>query len=186
MWELFEFLFSSKLFWSTSFVFAIYFYLKLVTFNYFKKNNIPAEDCVIPFGNLLPIATGQKCIGHLILESYERFKSHPYHGLYMLHVPQLIINDPELIRHIMVKDFNTFQDRGLYFNKETDPLSAHLFFLPGDEWKHLRTKLSPTFTSGKIKQLFPLVEKVGGELVKELNNCVDKSNIVEIKDILSR
>lgn len=124
--------------------------------------------------------------GDLIKESYDRFKSQPFHGMYMLHVPHLIINDPELIRLIMVKDFNYFQDRGLYFNKEIDPLSAHLFFLPGEEWKYLRTKLSPTFTSGKIKQLFPLVEKVGQDLIKAFNTCVQKSSTVEIKDPIGR
>ncbi|XP_051155354.1 probable cytochrome P450 6a14 isoform X2 [Leptopilina boulardi] len=106
--------------------------------------------------------------------------------MYMLYVPHLIINDPELIRLIMVKDFNYFQDRGLYFNKELDPLSAHLFLLPGEEWKHLRSKLSPTFTSGKIKQFFPLMEKIGENLSKELNNRIQKSNTVEIKDLMGR
>ncbi|XP_051155372.1 probable cytochrome P450 6a14 [Leptopilina boulardi] len=186
MWELVESVLHFKLFWITSFVFAIYFYLKFVTYNYFKKNDIPAEDSIIPFGSLLPMALGQKCIGHLIKESYDRHKKHPFHGLYMLHTPELIINDPDLIRLILVKDFNYFQDRGLHFNKELDPLSAHLFFLPGEEWKHLRSKLSPTFTSGKIKQFFPLMEKIGKDLTRELDICVQKSNTVEIKDLMGR
>lgn len=104
----------------------------------------------------------------------------------MLHTPHLIINDPELIRLIMVKDFNNFHDRGLYFNKKIDPLTGHLFFLPGEEWKHLRSKLSPTFTSGKIKQLFPLVEKVGHDLIREFDNSIRISKVVEIKDLMGR
>ncbi|XP_051169282.1 probable cytochrome P450 6a13 [Leptopilina boulardi] len=185
MWEL-ESLLHSKLFWITSFVFVIYFYLKLIIYNYFKRNNIPQDDPIIPFGSLLPIVRGQTSVGHLIKESYDRHKLQPFHGMYMLHVPHLIINDPELIRLILVKDFNYFHDRGLYFNKEVDPISAHLFFLPGEEWKHLRSKLSPTFTSGKIKQLFPLIEKIGDDLTKELTIRIKKSNTLEIKDIIGR
>lgn len=186
MWELVENLLYSKLFLSAIFVLAVYLYLKFVTFNYFKKNHIPEEEIVIPFGCLLPIVTGKTCLGHLIKESYERHKISPYHGLYMLHTPHLIINDPELIRLIMVKDFNNFHDRGLYFNKKIDPLTGHLFFLPGEEWKHLRSKLSPTFTSGKIKQLFPLVEKVGHDLIREFDNSIRISKVVEIKDLMGR
>ena len=119
-------------------------------------------------------------------ESYERFKSNPFHGLYMFHIPHLVINDPDLIRLIMIKDFAHFHDRGLYYNNEVDPLSGHLFFMPGEEWRYLRSKLSPTFTSGKIKQMFPLVQKVAEDLIKALGTSVDKSTTVEIKDLLSR
>lgn len=63
MWELAETVLHSKLFWSTSLVFTIYLYLKLVTYNYFKKKHVPEEDSMIPFGSLFPVVVGQKCIG---------------------------------------------------------------------------------------------------------------------------
>ena len=104
----------------------------------------------------------------------------------MYHSPHLVINDPDLICRILVKDFAHFTDRGLYFNNEVDPLSSHLFFMAGDEWKFLRSKLSPTFTSGKIKQMFPLVEKIGQDLKNVLGALIKESNIVDIKDLLQR
>ncbi|XP_035706595.1 cytochrome P450 9e2 isoform X2 [Folsomia candida] len=41
-----------------------------------------------------------------------------------------------------------------------------LFFQKGEQWKALRSKLSPTFTTGKIKRLFSLFDQSGKKLVK--------------------
>lgn len=124
--------------------------------------------------------------GNTVKENYEKFKHHRFHGIYMFHKPILMINDPELIRMIMIKEFNKFPDRGLYFNEKVDPLSAHLFFLPGERWRHLRAKLSPTFTSGKLKQMFPLLKEVGDKLIETTDKLLKENNIVDTKDLVSR
>jgi cytochrome P450 len=38
--------------------------------------------------------------------------------------------------------------------------------MEGDKWREMRHKLSPTFTSGKIKGMFPLVEACAENLNK--------------------
>lgn len=40
---------------------------------------------------------------------------------------------------------------------------ASLFFIKNPAWKTLRVRLSPTFTSGKMKQMFELMREVGAE-----------------------
>ena len=112
--------------------------------------------------------------------------SHPFLGIYMLHRPFLLINDPELIKHILVKDFSHFCDRGLYCNEKTDPLNAHLFLLSGDKWRTLRAKLSPTFTSGKLKCMFPLLKDIGDELIRATDEYSTVLNTIEIKDLIAR
>jgi hypothetical protein len=58
---------------------------------------------------------------------------------------------PELIKNILVTNFDCFQDRLIYYNKEDDPISAHLLALEGKNelkldiglngsTKHLRLK----------------------------------------------
>jgi hypothetical protein len=41
----------------------------------------------------------------------------------------LMINDPELIKHVLVSDFKHFHDRGFYYDEENDPLSGKMFVL---------------------------------------------------------
>lgn len=64
----------------------------------------------------------------------------------------------------MVKDFGHFHDRGFPF-VESDPMSNNLFNVKGDTWRKLRLKLIPTFTTGKLKNMFDQMVKCGDRLI---------------------
>lgn len=63
-----------------------------------------------------------------------------------------------------------------------------MFNLDNPKWKTLRVKLTPTFTSGKMKMMFGTVKDVGEKLIKTLGaeSCVAVGNVVEIKEIAAR
>ena len=119
-------------------------------------------------------------------EHYDKFRKHRFFGIYIFHNPILVINDPELIRLILIKDFQHFADRGIHSNLKVDPMSFNLFRLPGERWKHLRTKLTPIFTSGKLKQLYPLLLEVSDELVDICNKSLENDDIMDVKDLVER
>lgn len=75
----------------------------------------------------------------------------PVAGVYIFIQRQVFIMDLDLIKQILVKDFNIFTNRGIYHNEKDDPLSANLAAVENDEWKNLRQRITPTFTSGKLK-----------------------------------
>lgn len=104
----------------------------------------------------------------------------------MFYKPFLIVNDPNLIRDVLTKEFTSFHDRGIFCNEKIDPLSGHLFQLPGKKWRNLRVKLTPTFTSGKIKQIFPILKETGNILEKYLEEEALKRSIIDVKDIFAR
>ncbi|ETN58139.1 cytochrome P450 [Anopheles darlingi] len=100
-------------------------------------------------------------------------------------IPSLIVIEPELVKTILVKDFNVFHDRGVYNDAKADPLSAHLFALEGQPWRLLRQKLTPTFTSGRMKQMFGTIQEVAEEFRKYMEENCDQEEI-EMKDVLAR
>ncbi|XP_016960477.2 probable cytochrome P450 6a14 [Drosophila biarmipes] len=101
-----------------------------------------------------------------------------------------LIIDLDLIKQVLIKDFNYFQDRGAFNNPRDDPLTGHLFSLEGDEWRAMRHKLTPVFTSGKIKHMSGVVVEVGHRLFDAMDKAVTVSRVedgdVEIKDLCAR
>jgi cytochrome P450 family 6 len=71
-------------------------------------------------------------------------------------------------------------------DEELEPLTGHLFVLPGKRWKNLRVKLSPTFTSGKMKMMFQTLVDCGIELGSILEKSASDEEVIEIRDILAR
>jgi len=115
------------------------------------------------------------------------FRDHGFGGSYSFSKPILLLCDPELVKQILTKDFGSFHDHGFPNDPENDPLSGNLFNVSGERWKKLRAKLSPTFTSGRIKGMFPLIH----ECVEELQECVrdeskKNSGSVEMLNLLMR
>lgn len=119
---------------------------------------------------------------------YQKFKTKAkIFGTYISVAPSLVVTDLDLVRTILVKDFQYFQDRGVYYNERDDPLTAHLFAIEGEKWRRLRNSLSPTFTSGRMKQMFFTISDKGGDLIKYVTeNHVNKQMMLETKDISQR
>lgn len=156
-------------------------------FTYWARLNVPEVNPELLFGNLKPVAKGEKSFAVVIYELYEQTKSNPFVGIYLFFRPALLVNDISLVKNILNNDFQHFHDRGVYLNVAHDPLSGGLFSLNGSEWKSLRAKMSPAFTSGKLKNMFKTFYETGLELDQYLSRkTVDDGCEVEMKDLLSR
>ena len=86
-----------------------------------------------------------------------RKKYGPVHGLYRGTKPQLVLGDPDMLKDALVRDWHAFADRrggGKDGNHVTDNF---LTSLSGKEWKRMRTVMTPTFTSGKMKSMFNII-----------------------------
>nr|QTM97421.1 Cytochrome P450 [Sitophilus oryzae] len=129
----------------------------------------------------------KKALSEIIFDQYRRGRElkQKVLGTYVFTNPFLMVIDPAIIKRIMTKDFDHFLGHGTYHHPK-DVLSMHLFSLEGEEWRHLRVKLTPTFTSGKMKMMFDtLVEKTHG-LEKVVGQYADSGEACEIKNILGR
>ncbi|KAL3269757.1 hypothetical protein HHI36_008817 [Cryptolaemus montrouzieri] len=162
-------------------------YIRILrNFDYWKKKNVPFEKPVPIFGNFLNVALGRQQVGAAIRQIYNKFdESVPYFGIYIFHQPFLVIRNKELAKKILIKDFNVFQNRPLYYNAKIDPMAANaLFILRGDVWRALRNKLSPIYTSGKMKLMMPLMKEVTDQMENYLNTLNNQE--IDVRDLANR
>lgn len=165
----------------------IYFFYITKNFNYWKNKGVPQIEPSFPFGCLSSFLLGEKCVGELYDGFYKELENVPYFGIYEGRRPTLIVTDPELIKRILIKDFQHFSDRLMATtNNKHDYINNHLFNLSGRDWRVMRLKLTPTFTSGKLKGMFPLIAKCGQQLDQHLKNEVESNPVIDVKDILAR
>jgi cytochrome P450 family 6 len=164
---------------------ALYLYLN-VAFFYWKERNIPYLRPTFPFGNLGDLLTGRKSMGETYADVYRKMNGMKFGGVYLMHRPQFIVRDPDMIRNCLLKDFECFHDHGFVFDEKIDPLTGNLFMLAGKKWKHLRTVLSPTFSSGKMKNMFKTMVDCGQGLTKFLDEYAYRKDDVEMKDVVAR
>lgn len=153
--------------------------------SYFKNCGIPCAPTRFPVGNLQGIGTRLHFCE--MTQNYYMGNKHrgPILGLYYFLIRVILVNDLDLIRTILIKDAHIFNRRNLYYNERDDPMSAHLFSISGPKWKNLRSKLTPTFTSGKMKFMFGTVVEVSERLRIRFNEATSMSS-VDIKDLWAR
>lgn len=163
----------------------VYAYFKWM-FSYWKRRNVPFIEPTIPFGTSENPFTRKEFVGLRIKNRYDefKFKGHKHGGMFIFTSPTYMPIDPEFIKNIMSKDFNYFINRGTYLNEKNDPLSAHLFNLEGQKWRNLRTKLTPTFTSGKMKLMFPTLINCSIQLKTAIHEYCEKKLPIEAKEVL--
>lgn len=164
---------------------AIYVYFR-AAFSYWQKRGVPTLKPTPPFGDLSDAIFRGKSAQQAINAFYKKFDGHKFGGIYNFAIPSLLLRDPEIIKDVLVKDFDKFHSRGILINEEKDPLQGHLVSLSGSKWRNLRVKLTPTFTSGKMKMMFGTLVDCGKELQLCLEPLAHKGETIEIKDILAR
>ena len=143
------------------------------------------EKPSFPLGNLNGIGTKYHMVD-ILHRLYNKFsKEAPIHGIYLFFNANFVVTDLELIKDILIRDFEVFHNRGIFNSKEHDPLTTHLFALEDQEWKVMRHKLLPTYTSGKIKMMFQTMLDVSTHMIDSLKSNPNLDD-VDIKEVLAR
>nr|ARN17937.1 cytochrome P450-14 [Cephus cinctus] len=171
---------------SVAVVFILFYYYVTRNYNFWKQRHVAGPEPMFPFGNFKEITFGQLPIGILIKQYYDQFKGEPMVGIFVRSLPTLIVRDPELVKDVLIKDFTSFPNRGIHYNTKVDPLSENLFMLKETKWRPLRRKLTPVFTSGKLKQMFYLLLECGDVFEKYLDHLSEKNEPIECRDITAK
>ncbi|XP_072609182.1 cytochrome P450 3A12 isoform X4 [Vulpes vulpes] len=147
------------------------------THGIFRKLGIPGPTPLPFVGTALGYRDGFYVFDKKCFRKYGRMW-----GFYDGRQPVLAITDPDMIKTVLVKEcYSVFTNRRTLgpagFMKSAISLSED------EEWKRMRTLLSPTFTTGKLKEMFPIIGQYGDVLVNNLRKEAEKGKAINLKDV---
>uniref|UniRef100_A0A8C7XMJ3 Cytochrome P450 3A n=1 Tax=Oryzias sinensis TaxID=183150 RepID=A0A8C7XMJ3_9TELE len=141
----------------------------------FKRLGIPGPKPVPFFGTML---------------AYRKFIRFPYScfpsalltsSIYDGRQPVLCITDPATIKAVLVKEcYSLFTNRRNF--RLNGPLYDAVSIAEDDQWKRIRSVLSPSFTSGRLKEMFDIMKHHSANLVNSMKKKVDKDEPLELKE----
>ena len=140
-------------------IIAAFFYMTR-NFQYWKKRGVTEISPVPFFGNFAKCCTLKMSPGYLFKNLYEQSENLPYVGIYIFDKPCLLLRDPEIIKRVLIKDFNIFSDKFAHSSEKENLSNKNLFLIGNPEWKYLKAKLSSLFTSSKLKNMFEYLQDV--------------------------
>ncbi|XP_008293417.1 cytochrome P450 3A40-like [Stegastes partitus] len=153
---------------------AIYGY---APYGFFKKIGIQGPKPLPFIGTFLEYRQG---IHNFDTNCYKKYGK--MWGIYDGRQPLLAIMDTDMIKTILVKEcysvFTNRRDLGL-----NGPLRDAVTVVEDEEWKRIRSVLSPSFTSGRLKEMYTIMLKHSSNLIKSLHKKVETDAVVEVKEI---
>uniref|UniRef100_T1IBE2 Uncharacterized protein n=1 Tax=Rhodnius prolixus TaxID=13249 RepID=T1IBE2_RHOPR len=149
---------------------------------YWKLRNIPHVKPHLFIGNTAPILLRTQTNGETLKLICDRFPNEPIIGYYVFMKPTILINDAEIIEKVLIKDFVHFVDRGFPIDEVRNPLDSNLFAMTGKRWKAVRNRLSPIFTTGKLRLMYDAMADCGNELVTQMEGDQE----IDMREILGR
>ncbi|KAI1233712.1 Cytochrome P450 3A1, partial [Lamprotornis superbus] len=143
----------------------------------FKKLGIPGPRPLPFVGTFLEYQHGVHNFDQKCFEKYGKIW-----GFYDGRQPVLAVLDPILIKNILVKEcYDIFTNRRNF--RLNGILALALNVAEDEQWKRIRAVLSPTFTSGKLKEMFHIINHYGEKLVQNIAKKVANDEFVTAKDI---
>merc|ERR1719323_1148319 len=94
-------------------------------------------------------------------------------GFHSFGRPSLLINDLDLAKQILITDFDQFTNRRPFevkiFHAQYDDIFRKLLVTAeGEEWKQIRSLLSPIYTSAKLRKISKFISESALDLVEHI------------------
>uniref|UniRef100_A0A671SSC1 Cytochrome P450 3A n=1 Tax=Sinocyclocheilus anshuiensis TaxID=1608454 RepID=A0A671SSC1_9TELE len=105
-------------------------------------------------------------------------------GIYDGRLPILMVTDLEMIKAIMVKEcYSTFTNRRETNADLAGPFADGITVVKDERWKRIRSSLSPYFTSGRLKEIFPIAVTHADRFIKNMQKKDEQP--VKVKEVVA-
>lgn len=144
----------------------------------FRRYGIPAPKPTPFLGSIPELA--KKGMFQMDIDNVKKYGK--YFGSFVGNIPTVMISDPDMIKEIAVKQFSNFQDR-------TQSVAIPKFWrqaldnATGGHWRLLRTTISPTFSSGKMRKMEPILDKCLDSFIEVLDERVKVNPVLDLQPV---
>ncbi|XP_012535425.1 cytochrome P450 9e2-like [Monomorium pharaonis] len=164
--------------------FSIFYFFR--KFNFFKRNGLIHVPPVPIFGSMTSFTLGRASFVDFSQKIYNFNPDAKYCGFYAATSPMFLLRDPDLIKSILVKNFEAFPNRKGFSDVNDLLLTKNLLSLRGEKWRNVRALLSPFFTSSKTKMMFTLMSECAKDFGKFLSTLSEDKCKMNMKDAFSK
>ncbi|XP_051941158.1 cytochrome P450 3A40 [Hippocampus zosterae] len=145
-------------------------------YNTFQRLGIPGPRPVLFFGNLLSYRKG---FIHFDMECHKKYGK--IWGIFDGRQPVLCIMDPAVIKTVLVKEcYSLFTNRRNF--RLNGPLYDAVSIAEDEQWKRIRSILSPSFTSGRLKEMFVIMKRHSANLLSSMKKKADLNQALDLKE----
>ncbi|EGI68345.1 Cytochrome P450 9e2, partial [Acromyrmex echinatior] len=155
-------------------------------FNFFKRHGIIHIPSIPILSVMVPIIFRRMSFANFTRKIYNLNRDAKYIGFYATMKPVIMLRDPEVIKDIIVKNFDSFTNNSVFVDTNDYVLSQNLFGLQNTKWRHVKKLLSPFFTSSKMKTMFSLMSKHAADFAELMSTLPADKSDVNMKDIFGR
>ncbi|KAL9914016.1 putative cytochrome P450 6u1 isoform 1-T5 [Glossina fuscipes fuscipes] len=165
---------------------TILYLIVKAAFSYWKYRGILHAKPTIPWGHMKGV--GSKLhIADVLRRFYTLYSGQaPFIGFYAWLKPMVLMLDLDAIHQILVVNADHFQDRGLYNNVSTDPLTQNLIQLDGTAWKELHDKTKHLWLKDVILQTYPALMKVRKNFELTLKKEIRRETLTDVSGLIDQ
>uniref|UniRef100_A0AAQ5XXE7 Cytochrome P450 3A n=1 Tax=Amphiprion ocellaris TaxID=80972 RepID=A0AAQ5XXE7_AMPOC len=164
--------------WTLLVAFVTLFYIYANwTYGTFKKMGIPGPSPVPLFGTMLAYRKGFTKFDQQCFDKYGKTW-----GIFDGRQPVLCITDPGMIKTVLIKEcYSLFTNRRNFCLN--GPLYDAVTVAEDDQWRRIRSILSPSFTSGRLKEMLDIMKQHSANMMSSLKKKADKDEPIALKDV---
>ncbi|KAG7316189.1 hypothetical protein KOW79_021055 [Hemibagrus wyckioides] len=145
-------------------------------YGFFKRLGVPGPKPIPFFGTMLEYRKG---IHNFDLESFQKYGK--IWGIYDGRQPTLCVMDTEIIKTVLIKEcYSLFTNRRNF--RLNGPLYDSVSIVEDEDWKRIRSVLSPSFTSGRLKEMFGIMKSHSRSLTENLQKVSERGESADIKE----
>ncbi|KAH7696147.1 cytochrome P450 3A24-like protein [Aphelenchoides avenae] len=151
---------------------------------YWQRHGIPTPRCSALFDNTY----------YMLKDGHEydirnRQRLGQTYGDYTFGNKEIVSMDLDLLKAVYVKEFHHFEDYNFTPPDVSD--TQHLWlntlvFAGGEQWKRIRDRMSPAFSTGKMRRLIPLLRHSVEEISHFVERSIDSQEEIPLQPVMAR